>query len=163
MIFLGEVRREYPPVPLIAVGILVVDFERGEILLIKRGSEPGRGKYSIPGGLVDVGEHLIDAAKRELKEEVSIDCEILGIIHVDEIIIRDENNRVRWHYVLVDFLAQPLSKNARASSDALEARWVKIDEVLKLNLTSSTRRLITLLYEKLKQGVEPTILRIQCC
>jgi len=113
----------------------------------KRKSEPGKGKYSIPGGLVEVGEKLIDAAKRELKEETSIDCKILGIIHVDEVIVRDRDGRVRWHYILIDFLAEPLSKNARASSDAEEAVWVSIDKALELNLTKSTRRLIEKLVE----------------
>jgi len=140
--------REYPNRPFVAVGILVVDFERNEVLLIRRGNEPGKGKYSIPGGLVEVGERLIDAARRELREETSIDCEILDIIHVDEVIIRDKNGRVRWHYVLIDFLARPLSKNARASSDAEETIWVNIDRALDLDLTKSTRRLIRRFIEK---------------
>ncbi len=140
--------REYPNRPFVAVGILVVDFKRNEVLLIRRGNEPGKGKYSIPGGLVEVGERLIDAARRELREETSIDCEILDIIHVDEVIIRDKNGRVRWHYVLIDFLARPLSKNARASSDAEETIWVNIDRALDLDLTKSTQRLIRRFIEK---------------
>ena len=139
--------RMYPDRPYVAVGILVVDIDSKDVLLIKRASEPGKGKYSIPGGLVEVGEKLIDAAKRELKEETSIDCKILGIIHVDEVIVRDRDGRVRWHYILIDFLAEPLSKNARASSDAEEAVWVSIDKALELNLTKSTRRLIEKLVE----------------
>jgi len=133
-------RREYPDVPLVAVGVLVVDMKKGEVLLIRRGSEPGKGKYSIPGGAVEVGERLVDAARRELMEEVSIECRILGIINVDEIIVN--GGRPRWHYVLIDFLAEPLNKDIRASSDALEAKWVRLVDALSLDLTRSTRRLL---------------------
>ncbi len=138
----NKISREYPPIPLISVGVLLYDKKTNRILLIKRGNPPGKGKYSIPGGLVELGESLKEAAIREVKEETSIDCRILGIIHIDEIIVRDEHNRVRWHYVLIDFLGEPLTLNAKPSSDAKSAIWVGIDEALRMNLTSSARRLI---------------------
>ena len=136
------IRRRYPPIPIVSVGVLLYDKETNKILLIKRASEPGKGKYSIPGGVVELGEKLIDAAKREVMEEVSIQCRILGIIHIDEIIIRDEEDKIKWHYVLIDLLAEPLSKNITPASDAEDALWVSIEKAKTMNLTVSTRKLI---------------------
>jgi len=136
------IRRRYPPIPIVSVGVLLYDKETNKILLIKRASEPGKGKYSIPGGVVELGEKLIDAAKREVMEEVSIQCRILGIIHIDEIIIRDEEDKIKWHYVLIDFLAEPLGKDITPSSDAEDALWVSIEDAKTMDLTVSTRKLI---------------------
>ena len=136
------IRRRYPPIPIVSVGVLLYDKETNKILLIKRASEPGKGKYSIPGGVVELGEKLIDAAKREVMEEVSIQCRILGIIHIDEIIIRDEEDKIKWHYVLIDFLAEPLGKDITPSSDAEDALWVSIKDAKTMDLTVSTRKLI---------------------
>lgn len=144
-----KIRREYPPVPLVSVGVLLLDKKTRRILLIKRGSPPGKGKYSIPGGLVEIGEKLVDAAKREVREEVSIECEILGIISVEEVIIKDEKGATRWHYVLIDFLGEPKSTKIKPASDAVEAGWFRIGEALNLNLTSTTRKLLLKLKEYL--------------
>ena len=137
-------RREYPERPLVGVGALVV---RGdEVLLVRRANEPGKGLWSIPGGLQDVGETLEEAARREIREETGIDVEIGDLIEVRDLIVRDRSGKVKFHYVLVDFLARPMGGEISASSDVLEVRWVKIDEVKRYPMTETTRRLI----EKLK-------------
>lgn len=155
-----NVRREYPLVPLVAVGVLLIEKKTKSVLLIRRGNPPGKGKYSIPGGLVEIGEKLIDAAKREVREEVSIECEIVGIISVEEIIIKDKRGLTQWHYVLIDFLGEPRSIKIKPSSDAQEARWFHIEEAMKLDLTDATRRLL-LKIRKYLLGEESDLMMIR--
>jgi len=139
---LAESDRIYPKRPIVAVGALIYDESERKILLIKRANPPGRGKFSIPGGLVELGENIIDAVKREVREEVNIDCEVIGVISISNLVVRDREGNVRWHYVIIDFLVKPKSKSVKPQSDALEAVWVPIDEAMNLTLTSATRRLL---------------------
>ena len=148
-------RREYPEAPVVAVAAAVLD-EEGRILLIRRASEPGRGRWSLPGGVVGLGERLREAVVREVLEETGLLVEVLEPIDVVETIIRDEEGRVRFHYVIVDFLARPLSGELRASSDALEARWVSLDEALSMDITNTLRRFLQRHMEKLKALAELT-------
>lgn len=135
-------RRVYPKTPLIGVGAVV---QRGKrILLIKRANEPARGLWSIPGGLVEVGETLKEAAKREVEEETGIKVEIGEFLDIIENIIRDRDGRVKFHYVLIDFRAKPVSEDAELSpsSEALEARWFTPEEMKNIPLTQTVRRLL---------------------
>ncbi len=139
--------REYPKVAIASVGIVVIESDR--VLLIKRASAPGKGLWAIPGGVIEAGETICEAAKRELKEETNLDAKITGVIHVDQIIERDIDGRVRYHYVLIDVLATDVKGEIRASSDALEVKWFSIDEALRLeNLSKHTRKLLTKLSKK---------------
>ncbi len=97
-------------------------------LLIKRAAEPDKGLWSIPGGMVEIGERAADAAAREAKEETNLDVEIVDVLDVVDKIIEDEDGRIRFHFVIVDYLAMLLGGELRASSDALDARWVKSEE-----------------------------------
>jgi len=133
-------RREYPEAPLVAVAAAVLDDDR--LLLVRRAGEPGRGKWSIPGGVVRLGERLREAVVREVLEETGLLVEVLDLLDVVEVIKRDEEGRVKFHYVIVDYVARPLSGQLRAASDALEARWVKLDEALSLDITNALRRLL---------------------
>ena len=133
-------RREYPPAPLVAVAAVVL--KDGRILLIRRATEPGRGKWSIPGGVVRLGERLREAVVREVREECGLLVEVLDLLDVIETIVRDEEGRVRFHYVIVDYLARPISGVLRASDDALEARWATIDEALEMDITNALRGLL---------------------
>ncbi len=141
-------RRVYPETPLVGVGAIVQKGNR--ILLIRRANEPGRGLWSIPGGLVEVGESLREAAKREVEEETGIEVEIGDLLDVMENIIRDENGRVRFHYVLIDFRARPISEDMELSpsSEALEARWFTPEEMKNIPLTRTVRKLLK------KMGIE---------
>ncbi len=129
---------EYPTYPRIGVGAIVV--RDGQVLLIRRGSEPGRGLWSIPGGRLELGETITDAARREVKEECSIEIIPNKILHVDDLIIPDDAGRVRFHYVLIDVLANYERGEVMPGSDALDARWVDLEVALTMNLTSDKLR-----------------------
>ena len=134
-----SVRREYPTSPLVGAGAVIV--EDGKVLLVKRKAPPKAGYYSIPGGLVEVGESVREAAKREVLEETGLIVEVGELIDVIDNIVRDEDGRVKYHYVIVDYLARPVGGKLKESSDAAEARWVPFDKLRDLKLTESTKRL----------------------
>jgi len=134
--------REYPEHPIVGVGaVVIVD---NKILLVRRASPPGKGKWSIPGGVPEVGEKLKDAVLRELYEETGVKGRVLGLIDVEEYIEYDKENKIRYHYILLDFLVEPVDEvKPKASTDALEALFWNIDQALEtLELTSSTRKLL---------------------
>jgi len=135
-------RRLYPDRPLVGVGALVQ--MENKILLIQRADEPGKGLWSIPGGLVEVGETLRDAVRREVEEETGIPIEVGELIDVMENIVRDEDGRVKFHYVLIDFRAKPASEKTelKPSSEVLGACWFTPEEIRKLPLTQTVRRLL---------------------
>ncbi len=118
--------RMYPSRPMVGVGVVVL--KEGKLLLTKRLNEPGRGMWSIPGGLVEVGEKVRDAAVREVYEECGLKVEIIGLVDVGDIIVKDEKG-VRFHYVIVIFKAKPLEGNLRAGDDVAEVRWVCFSEL----------------------------------
>lgn len=125
--------REYPTAPLVGVGALVVDGPR--VLLVQRGRPPALGKWSIPGGLVDLGEPVEVAVRREVTEECGIDVRLHGLVGFVDRIVRDEAGRVRYHYVLLDFLAIPGTGTARPGSDARALRWSTLEELADLDVT----------------------------
>lgn len=134
------IKREYPDVPLISVGAVVIDND--EILLIKRGYPPSAGFWSIPGGLVNAGERLEEAVLRELYEETNIRGTAPRLIGLTEILVWS-GNVIKYHYVIVDFLVKPLSRDVIAGGDAIDAKFFKVNEALrKLKLTLSTKKLI---------------------
>jgi len=133
------VPRLYPEAPLVGVGSLVLRGER--ILLIRRAFSPARGKWSIPGGHVELGESVLEAAVRELREEAGLDGRPLGVVNVDEIIKRDEAG-VRYHYVLVTVRVEADHGEPRPGGDALEAAFYGLREALGLDLAPSVRGLI---------------------
>jgi ADP-ribose pyrophosphatase YjhB (NUDIX family) len=125
-------KREFPDHPLVGVGGVVI--HRGRVLLIRRGGEPLKGEWSIPGGLVELGEELAEGARRELKEETGLDIEPLEILTVFDRIFR-KGRRVRYHFVIVDFACRLRGGRLRPGSDVLEARWVRREELPKYHLT----------------------------
>lgn len=126
-------RRLYPKKPLVGVGILIRDGDR--YLLIKRAADPDKGLWSIPGGMVEIGERTVDAAVREAKEETNLDVEVAEVLDVVDKIIRDEESRIKYHFVIVDYLAKFVGGELKASSDALDARWVEADEFREYDLS----------------------------
>lgn len=125
--------REYPDAPRVGVGVVVLN--EGRVLLVKRGAPPSQGKWSLPGGLVQLGESVEAAAVREVEEECGLKVRLLGLVGVVDRIIRDADDRIRYHYVLIDYLAAPEAGVARAGSDAAELRWVSLGELEQYETT----------------------------
>jgi 8-oxo-dGTP diphosphatase len=128
--------REYPSAPLVGVGAVITDGAR--VLLIKRAKEPSRGEWSIPGGLVHLGETIQEAVAREAVEETGLTVRPEELIELLERIFHDDRGRVRYHYVLADYRCQVAGGEAVAGSDALEARWFERDELEQLELAPVT-------------------------
>ena len=132
-------KRLYPENPIVGIGAVIV--KGNKVLLIKRAGDPGRGLWSIPGGLVELGEKIKDAVRREVKEETGLDVRVGEIADVTEIITRDEEGKVKYHFVIVDFFAEVLRGELKPSSDALEAKWVEFKDLRKYRLTETVERL----------------------
>jgi len=132
-------KRLYPEAPIVGIGAVIV--KDNKVLLIKRAGDPGRGLWSIPGGLVELGEKIKDAVRREVKEETGLDVRVGEIADVTEIITRDEEGKVKYHFVIVDFFAEVLRGELKPSSDALEAKWVEFKDLRKYRLTETVERL----------------------
>jgi len=133
-------RRLYPDRPMVGVGVLIREGDR--YLIVKRAAEPDAGLWSIPGGLVEIGEKAADAAAREAEEETGLDVEIVDILGVVDKVVRDEEDRIKFHFVIVDYLAKPKGGSLRAASDALEARWVKAEELPDYELSPTLVELL---------------------
>jgi 8-oxo-dGTP diphosphatase len=131
------VKRLYPDQPVVGIGAVIIN--QGKIALIKRGNEPSKGKWTIPGGLVELGESLEAAVIRETKEEVCLDVENPCLIGVVDNVDLDEQGKVKYHYVIIDYLVHVKAGAIKAASDAAELRWVPFDEVETYNLTASFR------------------------
>ena len=115
-------QREYPLTPLVGVGAVVV--EAGRVLLVRRGSEPLKGHWSLPGGLLEVGESLTEGVIREVREETGLTVEPLELVELLDRIHR-EGDRVRYHYVIADYLCRMTGGELVAASDADAVRWVE--------------------------------------
>jgi ADP-ribose pyrophosphatase YjhB (NUDIX family) len=116
------VSRAYPDRPFVGVGAVIVD--RGRVVVIKRRFEPLAGQWSLPGGAVDVGESLVECVAREMLEETGLVVEVGPVVEVFDRIIRDDEGRVQFHYVLVDYLCRPIGGQLRAGSDVADAVYV---------------------------------------
>lgn len=138
-------KREYPNHPIIGVGAIIIRGE--EVLLARRGKEPGYGKWSIPGGAVKLGETLEEAVVREVSEEVNLAVRVGEVVEVLERILHDAEGRVQYHYVLVDFLCEHLSGEGKPSSDALEVQWVPVSEISCHVLSGKTKKVIQKAFE----------------
>jgi 8-oxo-dGTP diphosphatase len=118
-------QREFPAAPLVGVGAVIV--HDGRVLLVQRGTEPARGRWSIPGGLIEVGEALSEAVVREVREETGLQVEPVELIEILDRIHRD-GDRVRYHYVIADYLCKVVGGTLHAASDADAVRWVERPE-----------------------------------
>jgi len=127
------VSREYPDHPRVGVGAIVLHESR--VLLVKRGQAPALGKWSLPGGLVDLGETTREAVVREVAEECGVRITVVDVAGVVERVVRDEAGRIRYHYVLVDYLAFPEGTRVAPGSDAADVRWVEVDRLGELDTT----------------------------
>jgi 8-oxo-dGTP diphosphatase len=142
------VGRLYPKQPLVGVGAVVVC--SGNILLEKRKNEPGKGKWSIPGGIVELGEETEQTAVREVREETNLTIEKPELIDVVDNVELDENGKVKYHFVIIDYLVRLKGGRLKASSDAAELRWVRLDDVENYALTRTFREFFVKKYERLQ-------------
>ncbi len=133
-------RREYPECPLVGVGAVVL--KEGRVLLVRRGVAPNCGLWAIPGGGLKLGETLRECAEREILEETGIRVRTREQIYTGDLVDRDAEGRVRFHYVVIDFAADYLSGEVNGSDDALEALWVSPEELAGLSATKTTLLLL---------------------
>jgi 8-oxo-dGTP diphosphatase len=127
------VSREYPDSPRVGVGAVILHEDK--VLLVRRGKSPSFGKWTLPGGLVELGETTTEAIAREIVEECGIKIRIVDVAGVITRVVRDDDDRIRYHYVLVDYLAYPDSMDVVAGSDAAEAQWFEIERLTELDTT----------------------------
>ena len=137
---MAEAAREFPDAPRVAVGGVVLDGER--VLLVRRGQAPSVGRWSIPGGLVSLGESLEDAVVREIEEESGLRVRVVGLCGVIDRVIRGDDGAVRYHYVIVDYVSLVDGGELRAGSDAAEARWVPVDQVTTYDVTDGVADMV---------------------
>ena len=130
---MASAAREFPDAPRVAVGGVVLDGDR--VLLVRRGQAPSVGRWSIPGGLVHVGERLEDAVVREIHEESGLHVRVLGLCGVIDRVIRGDDGAVRYHYVIIDYVSIVEGGALRAGDDAAEAHWVPFDEIGTYDVT----------------------------
>ena len=133
-------KREFPEVPLVGVGAIIVQNDR--VVLVKRAHPPIQGQWSIPGGVLEVGELVREAAIREAREETGLIVQPADLLGVYDRILRNEEQRVQYHYVLVDFLCRPVGGELQAASDAAEVRWFTRQELPALKLAEDTQDVI---------------------
>ena len=133
-------KRDYPELPIIGVGAVIV--HRNRVLLVRRATEPLKGEWSVPGGMLELGEKLRDGVRREVLEETGIHVEPGEVLVVFDSIFRDEQGRTQYHYVLIDYLCRVVSGEARAGSDVSEVRWVQEHELAAMGLRDSIEQVV---------------------
>lgn len=149
--------REFPTQPFVGAGAIIIEpglaarnrEKVARVALVKRGHPPIQGQWSIPGGVLEVGEFVRDAAVREAREETGLIVEAGELLGVFDRVLRHADGRVQYHYVLVDFLCRPVGGELRAASDAEEVRWFTREELPPLQLAEDTLEVIHKGFEKL--------------
>lgn len=134
------IQREYPSSPVVGVAAVVLSGDG--VLLTLRGNEPSKGRWGLPGGVVELGETVEDALIREVKEETGVLIEPSRLLSVFDSIVRDEDHKVRYHYVLCEYLCSVVGGALLASSDAMDVRWVPLGELCSIEMNPGTRRFI---------------------
>ena len=137
-------KNDYPGNPRVAVGAVV--FKEECVLLVRRGRAPAKDLWAIPGGSVEIGETLQEAAEREILEETGIQIRALKPIYTFDVIDRDAAGKVRFHYVIVDLAADYVMGEPVAGDDALEARWISAREINVLEVSAATLKLLKTRY-----------------
>ncbi len=140
-------KREFPEVPLVGVGAIIIEDNR--VLLVKRAHPPLQAQWSIPGGVLEVGELVREAAVREAREETGLIVEPGDLLGVYDRVLRDAEERVQYHYVLIDFFCRRVGGELHAADDAAEVRWFTREELPALNLAEDTQDVIRKGFQKL--------------
>ena len=133
-------KRDYPEQPLIGVGAVIVS--GGRVLLVRRDTEPLRGEWSVPGGMLELGEKLREGVRREAMEETGLDVEPGEVLDVFDSIFTDALGRTQYHYVLIDYLCRPVSGEAQAGSDVSDVRWVTPEALPAMGLRATIEEVV---------------------
>ena len=141
-------KRDYPERPIIGVGAVIV--EGGRALLVRRNTEPLRGEWSVPGGVLELGEKLREGVRREALEETGVEVEAGEVLDVFDSIFTDSLGQTQYHYVLIDYLCRPVRGQAQAGSDVSDVRWVSMEALSAMGLRQVTEQVVrkALLREK---------------
>jgi 8-oxo-dGTP diphosphatase len=140
-------RREFPEIPLVGVGAIIIEDSR--VLLVRRAHPPLQAQWSIPGGVLEVGELIREAAIREAREETGLIVEPGDLLGVYDRILRNSEKRVQYHYVLIDFLCRRVGGELAAADDAADVRWFTREELPPLKLAEDTQDVIRKGFAKL--------------
>jgi len=141
--------RLYPEQPLVGIGAIIIC--NGKILLEKRKGEPGRDKWTVPGGLVELGESAEQTVMREVKEETNLEVEQPELVDVVNSVTTDENGKIKYHFVIVDYFVKLKGGTLKVADDAAELRWVEFSEVENYDLTRSFREFFRRNRQKLEK------------
>jgi len=133
-------KRDYPEHPIIGVGAVIIEGSR--VLLVRRDTEPLRGEWSVPGGMLELGEKLRDGVRREALEETGVTVEPGEVLDVFDSIFTDGLGKTQYHYVLIDYLCRPISGEAQAGSDVSEVRWVSLEALPAMGLRESIEQVV---------------------
>ena len=135
-----NIQRTYPDRPIVGVGAVIV--HQGRVLVVRRATEPLKGEWSVPGGMLELGEKLKDGIVREVHEETGLLVEPTEVLDVFDSIFADPDGRTRYHYVLIDYLCRVISGNAIAATDVSEVRWVLDSDLDALKMREVTTTVI---------------------
>jgi ADP-ribose pyrophosphatase YjhB (NUDIX family) len=139
-----SMRREYPKVPIVAVGVIICSSQpAGEkrILLIRRDKEPARGLWTFPGGAVELGESVRAAARREAREETGLEVEVGDVAVVIDHVAQDAAGHVQYHYIIIDFYANPIGGALQPGTDVSDARWASLADLDELQMTEKAEEI----------------------
>ena len=138
--------RRYPTRPIVGVGTVVMDSDM--VLMIKRGKPPRQGSWSLPGGAQELGETIREAARREVREETGLQIEIFGLIDVVDSVRSDADDKIEYHYTLIDLAGYSVGGTLIAGGDAQDCRWFTRTEINAMDIWSETKRIISLAGDK---------------
>jgi 8-oxo-dGTP diphosphatase len=139
------VSRRYPGAPLVGVGVAIYN-EQGELLLVQRGRPPGKGVWGLPGGLLDLGEKVEEAARREILEELGIPIALGALVTTFESIYRDAEGKVEYHYVVLEYWAHYVGGTPVAQDDAAAVAWVSAADMEAYSLTPRQLEVLAMTY-----------------
>ncbi|MDD4325993.1 MAG: NUDIX hydrolase [Candidatus Bathyarchaeota archaeon] len=142
-------KRLYQDHPIVGIGVVIVD--QGKIVLIKRSNDPAKGKWAVPGGIVELGESTEDAVIREAKEETCLTVENPRLLDVVTQVVYDDESKLKYHHIIIDYLVDVKSGDIQAASDAAELHWVPFNQVETYDLTDSFRRFFKNNKEKIEK------------
>jgi len=138
--------RRYPARPIVGVGTVVMDSDM--VLMIKRGKPPRQGSWSLPGGAQELGETIREAARREVREETGLEIGIFGLIDVVDSVRSDADDKIEYHYTLIDLAGYSVGGTLMAGGDAQDCRWFTRTEINAMDIWSETKRIISLAVDK---------------